>query len=104
VITRPLISNKKRNGEASSFHKKVFARWGSRCWFGHKHADDAAHVVDKNQLGNKRYCDPEIARPLCRPCHIQQTDGMISFSLADRRAATLVANKYMKQKLVVPTR
>lgn len=104
-MSRPLVPNPKREGEAAAFHRAVFKAHGRACWkCGKKDATDAAHVIARSHLGAKaRYSCPEAnARPLCRGCHDAQTAGLWNWPLPVRRAAVLALNKVMRVPLPVP--
>jgi hypothetical protein len=106
---RPIREDKRLRAFGSNFHFAVFIHWGPWCWFGdglrlNHRADDAAHVIDRNQLGSLRYESVEFARPVCRRHHKMLHAGTLKWPLPDRRRATNAHNKIAKQKLAVPTR
>lgn len=98
-MSRPLLADPKRNSEAARFHREVFAMFGYACFHCGKHATDAAHVLNRAmKLGPLRYCDPRLARPLCRPCH----DAKKPWPIAVQRDAVKAHNLYAKVKLTLP--
>jgi hypothetical protein len=105
-MSKPLISNPKRQSEASRFHARVFALYGGPrkiCELCKKPgATDAAHVVSRTALGPHRYADPGLARPAHRECHERQTRHEIHFDIRTQRAAIKVANLFCKVKIVMP--
>lgn len=107
-MSRPLTADPKLNREANEFHKRVFRKYGSLCWFGKRmghpkrRAIDAAHIISRGtNLGPLRYADERLARPLCRECHDRQGahDPQYRFAYADYKDAVLAHNAIAKVKI-----
>lgn len=78
---------------SKQFHDRVFAMWGSGCWFCGMPATDAMHIISRWQLGLHRYCFPEInGRPGCRRCHNLNTVHELFFTQEERLAAIRALN------------
>lgn len=104
---RPIVEDKRQGADARSFHRAVFAYWGRFCWFApgnerDHYADDAGHVIDKNQLGPLRYATVDFARPVCRRHHNMLHAGTLRWTIYDRQRAVRAHNKIAKQRLPVP--
>jgi hypothetical protein len=95
-----LIANKKRESEASKFHRECFKAHGRACYFCGKDASDAMHLVGRATLGPRRYeCAVENSRPGCRACHTRQTNGELAFKPADMKRAIVALNRVLKVKI-----
>ena len=102
-MSKPLLADPKRTSEAATFHKAVFARFGSNCGLcGGRGATDAAHVIKRSHLGSLRFADPRLARPAHRTCHEKQERDEIEFSLAIRQDAARAHNRLAKVPIQVP--
>lgn len=78
----------------------MFAAWGNGCVFCDDRATDAAHIVDRNELGPHRWeCARENGRPVCRPHHEQLHRHELQFPKSVYNAAVRALNRVMKQKL-----
>ena len=100
-MSRPLVANPTHKRAMAEFHRRVFARWGNRCYWCGCHATDAAHIVPRSKLGKFRFAYPEEnGRPACRTHHDAQELGMINFRRKDVKEAIHALNKVLKQKLV----
>lgn len=96
-MSKPLVANPMRAGEASAFHRAVFARFGNRCALcGGLGATDAAHVVSRVKLGPLRYADPELARPLHRVCHVEVDSNRVAWPAKIVAAAVAAHNRLAK--------
>jgi predicted restriction endonuclease len=103
-MSRPLLANPKGKSEAAEFHRRVFKRWGNKCYFCEGPATDACHIVSRAKLGPKRYaCPEENGRPGCRLHHELQESGILGFDKPDIRAAVSALNAVLKTKLEMPT-
>jgi hypothetical protein len=99
-MTNPLIAHK--DNKANTWHREVFATWGTTCWICRKRrASDAAHVISRTKLGKHRYDSPLLGRPLCRQCHIEQTLGKVDFDRAAKRLALRAANSVLKVPIYI---
>lgn len=78
-LRRTPLAKDPRNlvAQAKVYHDEVFAAFGGQCyWFAAcadiRPADDAAHILTKNELGKYRYRSVWFARPAHRCCHERQ--------------------------------
>ena len=102
-MSRPLIANKKREGEAARWHREVFKAHGRACFFCGKDATDAMHIIARAQLGPLRYEIPvQNGRPGCRACHERQERGELHFPVRIMRIAIRAHNAIAKVKLELP--
>ena len=91
--------------EAREFHRRVFAKWGNRCYFCGGKATDAMHIIPRSQLGPHRYaCAEENGRPGCRVHHdaSEANDPRCQFHVSQRRKAVKALNKILKQPIQEP--
>ena len=105
-MSRPLLNRSRPKAKpeskvsAQEFHRRVFAKWGNRCFFGEEYAQDAAHIVDRNELGKHRYaCPEENGRPVCRPHHDAIHAHTLAFPKAVYNRAVRALNRHLKGKL-----
>lgn len=102
-MSRPLIANKKRHAEASTFHRDCFKAHGNACFFCGKNATDAMHIIPRAKLGPLRYEIPfQNSRPGCRSCHEREEAGELHFPIRLQRIAIAAHNKIAKVKLEMP--
>jgi hypothetical protein len=99
-MSRPLLAFSKPKPRpehkigAAEFHRRVFAKWGSKCFFCGGHATDAMHLLGRGGfLGPKTrwLCPEENGRPGCRPCH---DDKKKVFPIALMRQSANAINRY----------
>lgn len=102
-MSRPLVANKKRESEASAWHRDVVKAHGKACFFCGRDGSDAMHIIPRAKLGPLRYKIPvQNGRIGCRECHDRQEAGELQFPIRVRRIAIAAHNKIAKVKLEMP--